>query len=240
LKKRDHINSNLAHKSNFYVNPLFIGNTTNSAETLDLLKQFFPNILDTNTNKECIEKYINQNNMINLIITDIDKCFKSGLNMLREIKKKNSKILIIIISSYSDSDYLLEAINIGICNYLIKPLTVSQVEKAHNSLLEYYFSNKDIVRLQNNFLWDVFGFSLKYKNENVHLTKNEIKLIDFLLSSNQNFKSNYAIEDFIFDDLLCNNKRVRNLVSRLNNKLEINLIESTYAQGYKIAKYVEE
>jgi len=49
--------------------------------------------------------------------------------------------------------------------------------------------------------------------------------------------SNEDIEEYIFDDDIIDNKRVRNLISRLKMKLNASLIESNYGNGYKLKKF---
>jgi DNA-binding response OmpR family regulator len=55
-----------------------------------------------------------------------------------------------------------------------------------------------------------------------------------LTSSKDQIYSSYDIENFVFDDDLSNNKRVRNLISRLRLKLKIQLVENIYGEGYRL------
>lgn len=61
-------------------------------------------------------------NHCDIIITDINMPKVNGLEMAREIKKTNPDIQIIALTAHSDTDYLLNSIEIGINHYLIKPL----------------------------------------------------------------------------------------------------------------------
>jgi YesN/AraC family two-component response regulator len=64
------------------------------------------------------------------IVTDIRMPRMSGLDMIREIRAGNRKIPTIVTSAYSDSEYLLEAINIGVNQFLLKPIDLSKLEKS--------------------------------------------------------------------------------------------------------------
>jgi|GEM_PF-4862985 len=233
------MSSNFINENSPYFTTLFIENDKSPSETKNVLRQFFPNMIHIINKQNNMQKYINHHNktkenMVDLIIADIDISKKSEFEMLREIRKYNKNILIIIISSDFEKEDLLKAIKIGVCNYLVKPLNTEQVHDVYNELLEYNYTNKMSIKLQNNYTWNKSECSLSYDNTQVKLTKNEIKLIDYLISSNNNVKSSQAIEDFVFEDIESNNKRIRNLISRLNKKLSTNLIKSIYAQGYKI------
>jgi len=74
-----------------------------------------------------------------------------------------------------------------------------------------------------------------YKNEEiVKLTKSEIKLFELFITSKGSLKTYEEIESYIFTDYSGNSKRVRNLMSRLKQKLDFELFESIYGHGYKL------
>lgn len=57
-----------------------------------------------------------------IVITEIALPVMDGLRMAREIKALNARAQIVVTTSRSDSDSLLNAIDIGITGYLLKPL----------------------------------------------------------------------------------------------------------------------
>lgn len=57
-----------------------------------------------------------------IVLTDIRMPCMDGINMAAELKYLNPEITIIALTSHSDTKYLLQAIEIGIDNYLLKPL----------------------------------------------------------------------------------------------------------------------
>ena len=56
-----------------------------------------------------------------IIITDIMMPNLTGLEMAKEIRKVDENIPIIILSAFSESDKFLDAIDIGVVKYFIKP-----------------------------------------------------------------------------------------------------------------------
>ena len=69
--------------------------------------------------KEGYESYIK--NQPDLIITDITMPKSNGIEMIKKIRKVDTKTPVIVTSAYNDEDYLLEAINQGVSRYIIKP-----------------------------------------------------------------------------------------------------------------------
>lgn len=62
-----------------------------------------------------------------ILITDIRMPFMDGLELSRLVKKELPDLKIIILSGYDEFEYAQEAINIGITEYLLKPVTSAQL-----------------------------------------------------------------------------------------------------------------
>lgn len=65
-----------------------------------------------------------------LVITDIRMPVLDGLEMIRELRKKNLTCHIIVLSGYSEFEYAKKAITYGVDEYLLKPLTSSDIQHA--------------------------------------------------------------------------------------------------------------
>jgi len=73
---------------------------------------------------------------------DIKMPFKNGIELVKELSSKNSRIKIIILTFYKDQEYCLQAIKAGAKGILFKNSTaeeiVTAIEKVNNN--EFYFS----------------------------------------------------------------------------------------------------
>ena len=58
-----------------------------------------------------------------ILITDIKMPFMHGLTLSKLVKKEIPNIKIVILSGYDDFNYAKQAINIGVEDYLLKPIT---------------------------------------------------------------------------------------------------------------------
>ncbi len=75
-----------------------------------------------------------------LVIMDIRMPDMDGLTMLRTLRSEGNQVKALVLSAYSEFDYAKEAIELGIENYLLKPIklpelknALEQVEKKINS-----------------------------------------------------------------------------------------------------------
>lgn len=67
-----------------------------------------------------------------ILITDIKMPFMDGLELSRLVKKEQPNIKIVILSGFDEFQFAKEAIEIGVTDYILKPVTSGQlVEKLH-------------------------------------------------------------------------------------------------------------
>lgn len=64
-----------------------------------------------------------------LVITDIDMPLMSGLEFAKEMKKKQPDTCFVIVSGYQDFVYMREAIQIGVLDYISKPIVPSVIKR---------------------------------------------------------------------------------------------------------------
>lgn len=88
-----------------------------------------------------------------IVITDINMPVMDGIRMASEIKALNPDVPIVVISAHSDTDYLLSAINLGINQYVLKPVDqqklfaaiakcVASIKLEHQVRLQHAFIRK--------------------------------------------------------------------------------------------------
>lgn len=210
-------------------------NKTQREQTIKMLSNFFDNIISVENGLEGFNKFKENQKSIDLIFTDIRMPMMDGIRMCEKIRELNSVVPIVIFSAYDDKELLMDAIKIGIDGYLTKPYTFDSVTNIIQKIMKKNHA-QNIKYLKDGFYWDKDEETLHSKDhDEIKLSKNERVLIKLLTSAENKIVSSIDIENEIFDDMKSDNKRVRNLISRLNIKLENSLIESIYGEGYRIA-----
>lgn len=87
-----------------------------------------------------------------LIIMDIRMPHMSGLEMLSKLRQEQNLCKVIVLSAYSDFDYAKQAIELGIENYLLKPINIVELKNALQQ------AEADLIKSQNQER----AFSLEY------------------------------------------------------------------------------
>ena len=183
--------------------------------------------------QEGLEKFLS--NTPDIIITDIMMPNLTGLEMAREIRKVDENIPIIILSAFSESDKFLDAIDIGVVKYFIKPFDPDE-------LLDYIESVGKKIGSRSIEFCSGFTFNLTTKNlykngRYVSLSKNENKFIQLLVQNrqNDNIVDEKMIKNSLWENEDVSSERLRTFIRRLRSKTSKDLVLNLKGQGYQIA-----
>ena len=99
-----------------------------------LLKTRFDQVLVARDGQEGLELFLRHRP--SLVITDVKMPTLDGISMAREIKVWAPGTRIIVITSYGSSDLLLSAIEIGVNDYILKPVSPERVFGAIDKCLQ--------------------------------------------------------------------------------------------------------
>jgi diguanylate cyclase (GGDEF)-like protein len=106
--------------------------------TGDVIKQFTKEVFLAENGKIGLEIFKEHADDIDLIITDVNMPEMNGLEMAKEIKSINFNIPIIVATAFSNSSYLLEAIELGIDKYVLKPIDIKKLFNVMKQSLLYH------------------------------------------------------------------------------------------------------
>ena len=182
--------------------------------------------------KDGLEKFVSLSP--DIIITDIMMPNLTGLEMAREIRKVDENIPIIILSAFSESDKFLDAIDIGVVKYFIKPFDPEE-------LLEYIQSIGEklgvrVIELCDSFSYRLTTKSLYRNSKYISLSKNENQLFQLLLENleDSTILDNATIKNKIWANEDVNDARLRTFIRRLRAKTSKDLILNIKGQGYQV------
>ncbi|MBI5189353.1 MAG: response regulator [Nitrospirae bacterium] len=84
--------------------------------------------------REAIDLIKRQN--FDLVITDMRMPLVDGFEVLREIKKMDDSVGVIMITAYGEVESYLEAMNLGAFEYINKPVRVNELKRVITKVLE--------------------------------------------------------------------------------------------------------
>lgn len=202
-------------------------------QTSKLLRLYFQEVVEASDGKEALKIF--KEHSFDIVFTDINMPKVDGLSMIETIRSLNQDIIIIVFSAYDNTEYFLRTIQQNVFGYLLKPFLHKDLLSLLLKTAKYWTQHSgSLCYFSEGFVWDKSSQTLYNDNETQNLTKKELALFDLLSSSKEHIFSSEEIEISVFDDNFSDNKRVRNLLFRLRQKLSHNIIQSIYNQGYKL------
>ena len=103
-------------------------------ELSTLLANFFQEVYTANDGVDGFEVYKQNQEKIDIIISDISMPNMNGIEMVREIRDFDKEIPVIFATAYSDKEFLIDSIKLKVYEYIIKPIDVRGLITSINEL----------------------------------------------------------------------------------------------------------
>lgn len=179
---------------------------------------------------------------VDVIILDLMLPGLSGIEVCRRLRQ-TSEVPIIMLTAKDDISDKVTGLDIGADDYMTKPFAVEELlarirvllKRSDNKKIKKDSSILEIGKLKlskNNY-------KVEYDNENIDLTKKEFELLEFLMLNRNIVLSREKILDKVwgydyFGDTNIIDVYIRYLRSKIDQKYNINLIETVRGVGYII------
>lgn len=173
-----------------------------------------------------------------LILLDINLPGTNGQYLCKEYRKDISTPIVIITSKNTEMDELI-SINYGADDFITKPFNL-QILLARIERILQRINNIDtnIIKYKNLTL-DIAKSVITTEKSNVELSKNELKIFQFLLKNKGKINSRDDLMDYLWNSkMYVDDNTLTVNINRLRNKLLDlgleNVIETRRGQGYII------
>ena len=194
-------------------------------------------------NVEMLEKFDNTiedslNVKPDLILLDINLPYVDGEYICKEIRNVSNVPIIIVTSRDNELDELL-SINNGADQYVTKPYNIQiLLAKIERLLKRSYNSNVGQDKINcGNFILNISKSTIEKENNSLELTKNELKILYFLVLNKEKIVSRNEIMDYLWDsESFVDDNTLTVNINRLRTKLEEiglqGIIETKRGLGY--------
>ncbi len=142
-----------------------------------------------------------------IVLTDIEMPYMSGLTLATQIMKDFTDIKVVIITAHDQFNYAKEAINIGVHNFILKPIDSDVITDTLKQLSqEIRTQRKKLIELEISYTYvqnNVFSLRDKCLNELLQGNLTNINLLKDLqsknnISPNLNENLQFALIDILF------------------------------------------
>jgi len=204
------------------------------ANICEYLEAYFGTVYTASDGKEALSLY--KEHIPDVAILDIELPFINGLTLARNFRKNNKNIKLIMITGHTETDILLEATELKLTKYLVKPISPKKFKEMLITLVEELQSNNtDIIELPKGYIWDNKLNILKFHGKDIKLNEKEQRLLKLFIQNRDRTVSYEDIMVAVWEDSFereISINSVKNQVSQLRKKLYKDAIISVYGQGY--------
>jgi two-component system response regulator VanR len=213
---------------------LFVSELDTSYKKIEnILHLFFKDIFHTNSLLYAKEIY--EKSFPSVLIIDINLKESSGLSFIKDLRKKNKTIPIIIITENKEIDILIESIKLNLTDYLIKPIDINKLIHALNLSAKNILNSGEIrTMIKNDLYYNYVEKTITTLDKELILTKNEARLLELFLINKNKFLTNDEIIKYIWSENEISSSAFKSLINRLSKKIGKDVISNSFGMGYGI------
>ena len=171
-----------------------------------------------------------------LVLLDINLPVFDGYYICREIRSKSDVPIIIVTSRDSEMDELM-SMNLGADDFITKPYNTQILLARISSILRRVNNSTSQLLTHNGLNLNLSSGSISYNNNISELTKNEMKILNYLILNKEKIVSRDELMEYLWSsEAYVDDNTLSVNVTRLRKKLEEiglkNVIETRRGLGY--------
>ncbi len=214
---------------------LYIEDEDNIRNNLVLtLNLIFKDVIAVANSEDALKIY--KEKKIDIILSDINLPRMSGLDFSKIIRKENISIPIILLSAYTDTNFLLEAAKLKLISYLTKPINFDELLEAFKLGVDDIFrDNQSLIEFKNNISYNLSNSILYENDKEKDLTQSERKLLQLFIQRKNTTISIEEIKNYIWEDSYkATDSAFKSLLNKLRYKIGQESIKNVSGVGYRL------
>lgn len=203
---------------------------------IEYLEDDFFEIYEASDGEEALKVY--EEKKPSIIISDLNMPRMNGLQLIKKIRQTDKETPVIMLTAYTDTEYLLEAIELNLVKYLIKPLNEENLDEALEiCMLSLENKSKTVVQLTKEHFYDFCNSTLVCNGIIIAIPHALHKFLTLLIQNKHRAVSYQEIERSVWKNKVMTDSALRSLIHNIRKKVHPNIIENISKQGYKIKLY---
>jgi len=199
----------------------------------DSLKYYVKEVYQANNGLEGFEIY--EQKQPDIILSDIHMPLLDGIEFVKKVRLTNRDIPIVMITAHTDKKYLLEAVELHMERYIVKPIDLDKLLAALEKCVKLIDINKtEVLKVDENYIYDYDKKELIYKDKQIILNKKEMHFLEFLISNQNRVVTYEELQENVWGDDVMTDSAIRSLVRNLRKKLPTDIVFNLSGVGYRL------
>ncbi len=174
------------------------------------------------------------------IVLDIGLPLLSGLEVLKRLRRDGNRTPVLLLTAKDSIDDRVKGLDLGADDYLTKPFDLEEVLARLRALTRRAVGRANPVIIHGDLELDPAGHAVKFKNEEIKLSRREFALLHTLLNNVGKVVSrNQMIEALYSWDEEIDSNALEVHIHHLRKKFGNDLINTVRGVGYIVKKTTE-
>jgi two-component system, OmpR family, response regulator VanR len=201
-------------------------------QTAEILEMLFGKVYVASDGEEAYNLY--EDESPDILLTDVKMPRKDGLSLIRRIRQNDYHLPIILMTSYAEQEMLLNAANLSIDGYLVKPVDLEKLTYSICRAVQRTGKDEGLIVLGKKLYYNSATKELYRNSTIVVLGVKELDLLELLLKNRHRTLTKEEIGKALWPlDPICESA-IKNIVLRLRKKIELDIIISVRGVGYRL------
>lgn len=194
------------------------------------LQHYCKDIYESSSAEEGLALY--KKHQPDILLLDINLGGMSGVELATIVRKYDKKTRIIISTAYTSKEFLLQAVELGLTRYLVKPLTNEDLVKAFEKCYDER-EQENAILLSQSCLYNKEKAILIHGSQETELRHKEVTLLEYFLAHEGKVLRYEEIENNIWENEPMSRDAIRSQIRNIRKKLQIDLFENISGLGYR-------
>jgi two-component system, OmpR family, response regulator VanR len=198
----------------------------------EVLEMLFKKVFLADDGEKAYELYLRSTP--DIIISDIKMPNMNGLQFIEKIRQSDYETPVVLLTSFTEQDMLVHAVNLSIDGYIIKPLELKTLISTINKAMKRMQKNQGLISLTNNIFYNSGTQELYHNSVVVQLGSKELELIKLLITHRARTVSKEEISAELWPFESSCDSAIKSLILRIRKKIGSDIIISVRGVGYRL------
>ena len=197
---------------------------------VNTLRYYFGEVIEASNGQEGLDRFYESTP--DIVLSDIEMPVEGGVEMVKKIRQMHRQVPIVMVTAYSNEEYLLELINLNISHYILKPVNSGNLLEGIVKALEGRLER--IAVLGEGLTFDRENQILLHHETPVSLRKRDKEFLLLLYENGRRVTTYDQIAEVLWRDREMSMGALKTFVKELRNRLPEDVIENVPLEGYRI------
>ena len=200
---------------------------------VEFLRRYFKKVHECSSAEEGLTLY--QQHQPHILLLDINLGGMSGVELATLIRKRDKKTRIVISTAYTNPEFLIEAVELGLTRYLVKPLTSEDLVKAFEKCWSE-IEDERLIFLGTECFYNKERAVIINGTSEIYLRHKEVEVLEFFMAHEGKLIRYEVLEEAVWKNEPMSRDAIRSQIRNIRKKLELDLFENVSGLGYKFQR----